>query len=54
VMNATVTYTATRWPFALTRITPAPVATTLAGPPAAPGVILIDVESTCAGRQRGC
>jgi hypothetical protein len=41
VMKATLKYTETCWPFTRTLMVPVPVATTLAGPPADPGVTLI-------------
>jgi hypothetical protein len=44
VMNATVGYAATCWPFTLTLIVPVPVATTLVRQPADPGVILTVAE----------
>jgi hypothetical protein len=53
VIKATVRYTGTCWPLASTLMVPVPVAMTLAGPPADPGVILIDADSTVLGRGGG-
>ena len=43
-----VTYTGTCWPFTAILTVPVSVATTLAGLPADPGVILIDADSIVA------